>query len=110
MSPALLALAPTASSAPAAPPTDTLLPLLVTRGGAPAAALPDLEETGVRHAGTGPGVERADRFRAGSITRTFVATIVPQLADEGRLSLSDTVEEQLPGLVRGAGGASSPSA
>ncbi|MFD7765611.1 serine hydrolase domain-containing protein [Streptomyces sp. NPDC059787] len=100
---ALLALAPTASSAPALPPTDTLLPLLVTRGGAPAAALLALEETGSRYADAGPGIERADHFRAGSITKTFVATVVLQLADEDRLSLSDTVEEHLPGLVRGAG-------
>ncbi|MFC8424843.1 serine hydrolase domain-containing protein [Streptomyces sp. NPDC057236] len=100
---ALLALAPTASSAPAAPTTDALLPLLVTRGGAPAAALLALEETGARYTDVGPDIERADHFRAGSITKTFVATVVLQLADEGRLSLSDTVEKHLPGLVRGAG-------
>ncbi|MFI1418315.1 serine hydrolase domain-containing protein [Streptomyces sp. NPDC020731] len=103
MSLALLALAPSASSAPAVPPTDVLLPLLVTRGGAPAAALLALEETGARYADAGPGIGRADHFRAGSITKTFVATVVLQLADEGRLSLSDTMEEHLPGLVRGAG-------
>ncbi|OSP44909.1 serine hydrolase [Streptomyces sp. 13-12-16] len=100
---ALLALAPTASSAPAVPPTDVLLPLLVTRGDAPAAALLALEGTGTRYADAGPDIERADHFRAGSITKTFVATVVLQLADEGRLSLSDTVEKHLPGLVRGAG-------
>ncbi|MDT0405944.1 MULTISPECIES: serine hydrolase domain-containing protein [Streptomyces] len=101
---ALLApLAPTASSAPAVPRTDTPLPLLVTRGGAPAAALLAVEGTGSRYAEAGPGVARADHFRAGSITKTFVATVVLQLADEGRLSLSDTVEKYLPGLIRGTG-------
>ncbi|MFF5155243.1 serine hydrolase domain-containing protein [Streptomyces sp. NPDC000348] len=100
---ALLLLASTACPAGAVPPTDTLLPLLVTRGGAPAAALLALEETGARYTAAGEGIERADHFRAGSITKTFVATVVLQLADEGRLSLSDTVEEHLPGLVRGAG-------
>ncbi|MFF9484675.1 serine hydrolase domain-containing protein [Streptomyces sp. NPDC014676] len=100
---ALLSLAPAASSGPAVPPTDAFLPLLVTRGGAPAAALLALEETGARYADAGPDIERADHFRAGSITKTFVATVVLQLADEDRLSLSDTVEEHLPGLVRGAG-------
>ncbi|MEY9486772.1 D-alanyl-D-alanine carboxypeptidase [Streptomyces calvus] len=100
---ALLGLSPTASSAPAAPSADALLPLLVTRGGAPAAALLAVEEAGVRYAQAGPGIARADHFRAGSITKTFVATVVLQLADEGRLSLDDTVEEHLPGLVRGAG-------
>jgi D-alanyl-D-alanine carboxypeptidase len=40
-----------------------------------------------------------DRFRVGSVTKTFVATVVLQLAGEGRLSLDDTVERWLPGLV-----------
>lgn len=100
---ALLALAPATSPTSAAPSADALLPLLVTRGGAPSAALLALEGTGLRYADAGPGIERADHFRAGSITKTFVATVVLQLAEEERLSLSDTVEEHLPGLVRGAG-------
>jgi D-alanyl-D-alanine carboxypeptidase len=40
-----------------------------------------------------------DRFRVGSITKTFVATVVLQLAEGRRLSLDDTVERRLPGLV-----------
>jgi D-alanyl-D-alanine carboxypeptidase len=40
-----------------------------------------------------------DRFRIGSVTKTFVATVVLQLVGEGRLSLTDTVEGRLPGLV-----------
>ncbi len=40
-----------------------------------------------------------DRFRAGSITKTFVAVVVLQLVAEHRLSLDDTVERWLPGLV-----------
>ena len=40
-----------------------------------------------------------DRFRVGSITKTFVATLVLQLAAEHRLALDDTVERWLPGLV-----------
>jgi D-alanyl-D-alanine carboxypeptidase len=39
----------------------------------------------------------------GSITKTFVATVVLQLAGEGRLSLDDTVERWLPGVVAGNG-------
>ncbi|AZP19858.1 serine hydrolase domain-containing protein [Streptomyces aquilus] len=100
---ALLALAPAASSAPATPPTDTVLPLLLTRGEAPAAALLAHEETETHYAEAGPGIARADHFRAGSITKTFIATVVLQLAAEHRLSLSDTVDQHLPGLVRGAG-------
>ena len=98
----LLALAPAVSS-PSAAPRDALLPLLVVNGGAPAAALLDQEPSGTRYAEAGPGVARADRFRAGSITKTFIATVVLQLAAEHRLKLSDTVEQHLPGLVRGAG-------
>lgn len=99
----LLALGSAASSPPTAPPTDAVLPLLVTRGGAPAAALLAREETGTRYVESGPGIARAQHFRAGSITKTFIATVVLQLAAEHRLKLSDTVEQHLPGLVRGAG-------
>jgi D-alanyl-D-alanine carboxypeptidase len=42
-----------------------------------------------------------DRFRVGSITKTFVAVVVLQLVDEDRLGLGDTVERWLPGLVPG---------
>jgi D-alanyl-D-alanine carboxypeptidase len=38
-------------------------------------------------------------FRVGSITKTFVATVVLQLAAEGALELDDSVEQWLPGLV-----------
>jgi D-alanyl-D-alanine carboxypeptidase len=40
-----------------------------------------------------------DRFRVGSVTKTFVATVVLQLVGEGKLALDDTVERWLPGLV-----------
>jgi D-alanyl-D-alanine carboxypeptidase len=40
-----------------------------------------------------------DRFRIGSITKTFVATVVLQLVAEGRLTLDAPVERWLPGLV-----------
>ena len=38
-------------------------------------------------------------FRAGSLTKSFTATVVLQLVAEGRLSLEDTVEDRLPGLL-----------
>ncbi|MET9402758.1 serine hydrolase domain-containing protein [Kitasatospora sp. NPDC002965] len=41
------------------------------------------------------------RFRIGSVTKTFVSTVVLQLVAEGRLSLDDRVERFLPGLVPG---------
>ncbi|NKQ24159.1 serine hydrolase domain-containing protein [Streptomyces galbus] len=89
------------SASPA--PADALLPLLLARGGAPAAALLAREEGGTRYAEAGPGIAPGDHFRAGSVTKTFVATVVLQLAAEHRLALSDPVERHLPGLVRGAG-------
>jgi D-alanyl-D-alanine carboxypeptidase len=42
-----------------------------------------------------------DRFRIGSVTKSFVATVVLQLVGEGRLGLDDTLERWLPGLVPG---------
>ncbi|MEU6413805.1 serine hydrolase domain-containing protein [Microbispora sp. NPDC046933] len=39
------------------------------------------------------------RFRAGSVTKSFTATVVLQLVGEGKLRLSDSVEQWLPGLV-----------
>ncbi|KNE79458.1 MULTISPECIES: serine hydrolase domain-containing protein [Streptomyces] len=43
------------------------------------------------------------RFRIGSLTKTFVAATVLQLVGEGKLSLDDTVDHWLPGLVSGRG-------
>jgi D-alanyl-D-alanine carboxypeptidase len=42
-------------------------------------------------------------FRIGSITKTFIAVVVLQLVAEHRLSLDDTVERWLPGVVAGNG-------
>jgi D-alanyl-D-alanine carboxypeptidase len=42
-------------------------------------------------------------FRMGSNTKTFVSVVVLQLVEEGRLSLDDTVERWLPGVVAGNG-------
>lgn len=42
-----------------------------------------------------------DRFRVGSVTKTFVATVVLQLVGESRLTLDDSVERWLPGVVPG---------
>jgi D-alanyl-D-alanine carboxypeptidase len=45
-----------------------------------------------------------DQVRVGSITKTMVATVALQLIGEGRLQLSDTLEQWLPGVVPGADG------
>lgn len=44
------------------------------------------------------------RHRIGSITKTFVATTVLQLVDEGRLGLDDPIGELLPEIVPGERG------
>ncbi len=44
-----------------------------------------------------PGAE----FRIGSITKTFVATVVLQLVGEGSLDLDEPVARRLPGLLAG---------
>ncbi|MFC9683653.1 serine hydrolase domain-containing protein [Streptomyces sp. NPDC056948] len=52
---------------------------------------------------TGRPMNAEDRLRIGSITKTFTAATVLQLADRGRLSLDASVEHYLPGLVQGNG-------
>ncbi|MGW2600465.1 serine hydrolase domain-containing protein [Streptomyces klenkii] len=44
-----------------------------------------------------------EHFRAGSIVKPFISTVILQLEAEHRLTLGDTVEKWLPGLVRGHG-------
>jgi Tol biopolymer transport system component len=41
----------------------------------------------------------ARRFRVGSVTKTFTATIVLKLVEEGALRLSSTLEEHVPGVI-----------
>ncbi|NKI42555.1 serine hydrolase domain-containing protein [Streptomyces physcomitrii] len=70
-----------------------------------------VREDGTRwQAGVGTGDLRTgkprgaeDHYRVGSISKTFTATVLLQLEAEGRISLDDTVEKWLPGVVRGHG-------
>jgi D-alanyl-D-alanine carboxypeptidase len=48
-------------------------------------------------------INATDRFRIGSITKMYVATLVLQLVAAGALGLDDTVEDRLPGLVPDGG-------
>jgi D-alanyl-D-alanine carboxypeptidase len=76
-----------------------LLPLLlVVAAGAPGASglVHRDGHTRVQSAGV---VRPDDRFRIGSTTKTFTATVVLQLAGERRLRLDDTVERWLPGAL-----------
>ncbi|MCQ9131184.1 serine hydrolase domain-containing protein [Streptomyces hilarionis] len=54
---------------------------------------------GVADRRTGVPVRQDDTFRAGSITKVFVATAVLQLSAEGRLDLDKPVQDYLPGLL-----------
>ncbi|MFI2611826.1 serine hydrolase domain-containing protein [Kitasatospora sp. NPDC018619] len=49
---------------------------------------------------TGEPAAARDRFRIGSATKTFVATVVLQLTAEHRIGLDDPVEQHLPGVLR----------
>ncbi|MFE3628184.1 serine hydrolase domain-containing protein [Streptomyces goshikiensis] len=60
---------------------------------------------GVADVRTGRGPVAGARFRAGSVTKTFTAAVVLQLAAEGRVDLDGPVQRYLPGLLpAGPGG------
>ncbi|MBZ4322266.1 serine hydrolase domain-containing protein [Streptomyces huiliensis] len=77
---------------------------IVARGPVPGAAelsqdahgVSRFTTAGVADLRTGRRIGRTDRFRAGSITKTVVATVVLQLAAEGRLRLDEPVAGLLP--------------
>jgi D-alanyl-D-alanine carboxypeptidase len=78
----------------------------VVAAGAPGAAARVRDEHGVTQAASGVADLRSGRpmrpelhYRVGSLTKPFVATVVLQLVAEGRLSLQDTVERRLPGVL-----------
>ncbi|MGW9372905.1 serine hydrolase domain-containing protein [Streptomyces xanthophaeus] len=58
---------------------------------------------GVADLRTGKKVPVDGQVRAGSNTKTFVATVVLQLVGEGKVELDAPIERYLPGLVRGEG-------
>ncbi|MDA8370438.1 MAG: serine hydrolase [Nocardiopsaceae bacterium] len=58
---------------------------------------------GVADRTTGEPVDPTAHFRIASLSKPFVAATVLQLVEEGRLGLDDTVEELLPGVVKGGG-------
>lgn len=59
--------------------------------------------SGVADLKTGRKVDPDGEFRIASSSKTFTAVVVMQLVGEGRLSLNDSVESLLPGVVRGNG-------
>ncbi|MFD3821395.1 serine hydrolase domain-containing protein [Streptomyces sp. NPDC058625] len=59
--------------------------------------------SGVGDLVSGRPVPEDGHLRLGSVTKTFVATVLLQLVDEERLALDQTVERLLPGVVTDAG-------
>ncbi|MFJ9641873.1 serine hydrolase domain-containing protein [Streptomyces sp. NPDC004244] len=100
---------PGGSAAPAPrPDLDALVRALrnTTAAGAPGAMArftgpgrPVAKAVGVRDRTDGAAMDPRARFRIGSVTKTFSAVVLLQLAAEGRLGLDDPVERHLPGLL-----------
>ncbi|MEU8890535.1 serine hydrolase domain-containing protein [Streptomyces sp. NPDC048442] len=87
-----------------------LLHRLTTKDGGPGALVSLRDQSGgtVLTSGVADVESRApvrgdSRFRIGSMTKPFVATVVLQLVGEGRVALDVPVERYLPGVVRGHG-------
>ncbi|KAA2261975.1 beta-lactamase family protein [Solihabitans fulvus] len=97
----------TASAAPAADRADLRRALdAVVAGGATSAIARVRDEHGEWSAASGVGDRRTGRpadpngrFRVGSVTKTFVSTVLLQLVGEHRLGLDDSIERWLPGLL-----------
>ncbi|MCX5213739.1 beta-lactamase family protein [Kitasatospora sp. NBC_00240] len=125
---ALLAFAPTASAADAPPEPagagaaearhgdsaalDRALDALITEAGV-SAALGEVRDhgrtvwrgaSGQADLDTGAAARADGRFRIGSVTKTFVATVVLQLVAEHKVELDAPIERYLPGAVRGGEG------
>jgi len=64
---------------------------------------PAVQASGVADVRTGAPPRARDRVRIFSNTKAFVATVVLQLAAEGRVGLDAPVERYLPGLLRANG-------
>lgn len=58
-----------------------------------------LAATGVADRTTRRAIDNADRFRIGSVTKVFTATVLLQLVDEKKLNLDSSVNHYLPGLL-----------
>jgi D-alanyl-D-alanine carboxypeptidase len=75
------------------------------KGGVPGAVLAVISKdkgtwfgaSGVADIQTGMPITPDAQFRIGSSTKTFTATVVLQLKDEGKLSLEDKIDKWLPG-------------
>lgn len=110
----LTALAFSTSSSTAAdqghPATQDAMDAVVRRDGAPGVLGEAADGGGVWHGASGVADRTTrrprlphDRFRIGSLTKPFIATVLLQLESEGRLDLDEPVARRLPGVIRGHG-------
>src|SRR4051794_11200795 len=56
---------------------------------------------GIADLGNAAPIAADDHFRIGSVSKTFTATVILQLVDEGKLSLDETLEPYVPGIPNG---------
>jgi D-alanyl-D-alanine carboxypeptidase len=56
---------------------------------------------GTGNLATGAPIRVDDEVRIASITKTFVATVILQLVDEGQIRLDDRLEQYVPGVPNG---------
>ena len=102
---AVEAATPEADSAPVTPTVSSRLRGVVDAGSPGVISLVndghgvELQAAGVADTDSGRAMRPTDRFRMGSNTKSFVATVALQLVGEGKLSLDDTVEHWLPGIL-----------
>lgn len=106
----LASTANTALACPVHPAVQRVLDRATTEAGLPGILAEIRDEhgrwfgtAGTAELGTNRKRRAQDRFRIGSTAKTFTATVLLQLVAEGTLSLDDTVEKWLPGVVHGNG-------
>lgn len=95
---------------PTADALETTIQAFIDETGFPGAvvlvAMPEWETWsgafGIADRETGAPMRTDMRLRIGSVTKTFTATIVLQLVDDGKLSLDDTLAALLPDAAGGA--------
>ncbi|MDN3352822.1 serine hydrolase domain-containing protein [Actinomadura sp. DC4] len=105
-----VAASPRATAATERPGLRQVLQRLTGEDGAPG-AFAEVEDrtgravltSGVGDLKTGAPIPGDGRFRIGSMTKPYVATVVLQLVGEHRVALDAPIERYLPGLVRGNG-------
>ncbi|MFE3189426.1 serine hydrolase domain-containing protein [Nocardia sp. NPDC059240] len=95
---------------PSYPDVRTILQRLTTVDGAPGVLLEvhdvrgrTVLSSGVANLETRAAMAEDSRFRIGSMSKMFVATVVLQLVSEHRVELDAPIEQYLPGMIQGNG-------